>query len=100
MNTPATIRAQRAAEQANNYGLFAHSAGNVFSVISRSGNVYETTTETCSCPDFTQRGSKATPPVACKHQHLVREEAAKKANEAAKVAAIRARIEIDFPACD
>lgn len=102
--SPAAVRAQRAQEQAFNYGLFAQPTG-VFSVVARTGEkVYETTATTCTCPDFEHRGSKQTPPVPCKHQHLVRAEQVRKDEEARARAADRARIARnmanDFPLGD
>lgn len=65
-------RLARATDHAAEYEVVQEPEARFFYVLNVvSGEVYETTARSCSCPDWTYRGSRTGIP--CKHQLLIRQ---------------------------
>lgn len=66
-------RDQRAQDQRENYLFVPDCFGRGFHdcVNLTTGESYEVSAHTCTCPDFHYRGSQQNPPVPCKHMRML-----------------------------
>jgi hypothetical protein len=100
-------RDQRATDQRAAYVFLPDSFGRSFHDCCNlvTGETYEVSRHSCSCGDFTFRGSRQSPPVPCKHMRMLAADlvnlaaaANAQAQDASRIAATRARMSEDFPA--
>jgi hypothetical protein len=71
-------REQRANEQRGSYVFIPDSFGRSFHDCANlvTAETYEVSAHCCTCQDYSYRGSKQNPPVACKHMRMLRAELA------------------------